>query len=184
MAQSLCLATLVGLDYNLNGQGWNSIALPSPTATTYGQVLPSLSLSSYSVIVRARFSNGTEAVSAPCGFSFVIGCLNIGANQFVLNAQQSPLSTSGVIQFKVGEPQKIYVETQCNNTALIRNVSTGTEYPLFYDPERFKWTTDTLVFNAPGTYDLEVEIANIFGEVYSRVINTVVVVPESSLTTE
>jgi hypothetical protein len=127
----------------------------------------------YAVVVRATATNGDILATVPCPFT-VKCALAIGANQFVLSASQSPMSSTGVIQFEVGKPQKIYLEAQCANLGLIRDSQTEKEYPLNYNANLKLWTAD-ISFDRPGAYSLEAIIANSLGESYSREINNVFV---------
>jgi len=172
-------AGIAGLEYSINGGAFSPI---TPAVAAFSQIFENLPLgSSYSAVVRAIFTDGTTAISAPCNFSFMLGCLGIGGNQFVLYAQQSSVSEFGVIQFNVNKPQTFWVETQCNDYALVRNITTGEVFNLVLDTAQHLWTTDNIIFTQPGNYDLEVEIGNRFGEVKTRQINTVTVVPQPAI---
>jgi cysteine-rich repeat protein len=107
-----------------------------------------------------------------CGIIF-------GANEFILSGQSSPISSYGIIEFKVNDVQKFYLEAKNVYKASVVNKDTLDEYPLHYDQDLKLWTGD-LVFTVPGKYKLEAVISS-EKCVYRRDINTVFVSDKSSV---
>jgi cysteine-rich repeat protein len=182
--------TLTGLSYSING-GLSYRDVPATSVATRFSIPvnpPFRVGASYSVLVRATFSNGSIATSALCPVSFIQGCLVFEGNEFSLNAQPSPLSSDGYVQFISGEAQSFHVGALCNDYALVRNIQTGQQFPLNQSPvspdtgNRLDlWQTNNISFingtNSPVFYDLEMEIGNRLGGKYTRRINSVVVSP-------
>jgi hypothetical protein len=159
-----------------NGSSWNSItqiATINEENSVFNISAVNLNPGNYTANARAVLNNGTIYTSTPCKFN-IEQELIFGGNQFVLASRQAPLSRNGIVQFEVREPQTFYLEAQGATKATVRNKSTLEEYPLKFDKSLQLWTT-SLVFEKPGTYNLEAFIANDAGDFYSREINTVVV---------
>ena len=105
-----------------------------------------------------------------CDFR-VGGGLIFGANEFVLSAQRSPISDTGVIQLYLNEPHRFFLEAIGASQVDVVNLNTGDEYPMDYDPSVKLWTGE-LVFDSPGLFRLQGSISNAF-DAYRREINTV-----------
>jgi cysteine-rich repeat protein len=109
------------------------------------------------------------------------GCgIIFGANEFILSAQASPISSHGIIQFNVGEPQRFYIEAKNVNKMTVINLESGEEFELDYNTSLKLWT-GILVFNYEGQFRLVVHAENEECE-YSREINTIYVIEKPEIT--
>ena len=167
-----------------NGLSWNPIPnyTSSPGGSVFNLDLYDLQAGAHSVVVRVTYTDGSIFDSPVCSFR-VRGELGFGAIQWLLQSQQSPLSVYGFVELRVNEPAIFYLEAQGASYALVRNMDTGEEYPLTYNEDLKLWWSNSIVFTRPGTYRLEAEVGNIFGETYVRRINTAVIVASAGMTT-
>ncbi|MBN2016056.1 DUF4215 domain-containing protein [Candidatus Dojkabacteria bacterium] len=108
-----------------------------------------------------------------CGLIF-------GANEFVLSAHASPISSHGIIQFTKDDPQQFYLEAKNANKAKVVNIDTLAEYPLKYNEDLKLWTGE-LTFSQIGQFRLKAVISNEKCE-YEREINSVYIFEKSQLT--
>lgn len=110
----------------------------------------------------------------------ILGCVIFGANEFILYAQQTPLSLEGTVQFVVNEAQTFYLETKEGTTwARINNLDTGETYRLSYDEDLKLWV-GTLIFDKVGFYRLEGVIGNNHCT-YDREINSALVSEKAAI---
>lgn len=161
-----------------DGASWNNMTnfvSTGPGSVVFNFTLNEMPTGTHTAAVRAISAvDGSIITSPDCAFA-VSGDLVFGANQFVLSAQQSPLSGFGVVQFEAGTAQTFYVEAEGAIAALVRVQETGLDYALAYNDNLKLWYSNNIMFAEPGVYHLEVFVAGALGDVYSREINTVYV---------
>lgn len=167
------------LEYSMNnGVSW----LPITNVSGEGNIeftINSLPGGNYVVLVRNVLQDGTVTFSSPCQF-VVENDLIFGGNQFILDAQSSPLSDYGIVQFAENSSQTIYLEAVNATSAKIVNMDTGEEFNLRYDEDLKIWKGE-IVFDEPGYYRLKGVISNNAGS-YEREINTAYVTERFEVT--
>jgi len=162
-----------------DGLSWRNISGIPAAGGNFSFDLTDLSGGDHSVILQGVYDDGSLVSSIPCKFSISTGLI-FGANEFTLSDRASPMLTSGIVQFVVGEPQDFYLEAEGATSAVVIDNQNNQTFYLSYDPNLKLWK-GKLLFDKPGLYQLEGVIKDSVGNSYNREINYVFVSDKSKI---